>query len=244
MIKTAIKISSDGSETGALLQTYLQDRGVYDAKGPAVTCYGLSAPKTYAHTLNGRCQSDKITRMKAMQAAGVQLVPWTNDPAQAARMQFPLFARRMYGMGAKDLMPVFQPEEVPWRVAAGWNWFSSIVPIAQELRAWVWRGEVLQMFNKVMERPQNYTAMGRNFGQGFEFRPTAAFPEPERQAISATAALGLDFAAIDMIEGKDGRVYVLEANTAPGAIRSGAQATLAKLADRIEQWCRADCPGR
>ena len=176
-----------------------------------------------------------------MQAAGVSLVPWAVG-RDAYNLQLPLFARKIYGMGAKDLMPVFQREEIVWRLAAGWQWFSSIVPITRELRAWVWRGEILTMFEKQMHRPQDYKAMGRNFGQGFEFVATTSFGSVHHQhSINAVHALALDFAAIDMIEDR-GQVYVLEANTAPGAIRSGAQATLAKLADRITAWSRHDCP--
>ena len=240
MITTSTIVSSDGSETGALLIEYLKARGVYAEKGPAVVCYGLSAKRTPA--LNARCQSDKITRMQAMGRAGVQLVPWTSDIAEAARMAFPQFARRTYGMGAKDLMPVFQAEELPWRQAAGWTWFSSIVPIERELRVWTYRGEVLDTVEKRMDRPDHYRGMGRNFGQGFEFAYVPNDSRASKQAVLATAALGLDFAAIDLIHGKDGLFYVLEANTAPGVLRSGMQATLGKLADRIAEWCRKDCP--
>jgi D-alanine-D-alanine ligase-like ATP-grasp enzyme len=35
-------------------------------------------------------------------------------------------------------------------------------------------------------------------------------------SISAVNTLGLDFGAVDLIVAKDGRVYVLEVNTAPG----------------------------
>lgn len=240
MITTSVNISKDGFETGSLLQEYLQDRGVWRERGPADVGYGLDARRTPA--INARCQSDKITRMEAMAAAGVSLVPWTRDISEAAKFKFPLFARKTYGMGAKDLMPVFQPEELPWRVEAGWTWFSSIIPIERELRVWVWRGEVLDTYEKVMQRPGEYKAMGRNFGQGFEFRVVSDDSAAGLQSINAAAALGLDFCAIDLIEGKDGRIHVLEANTAPGVIRSGAQITLHKLADRIAEWCKADCP--
>lgn len=240
MISTRVKISNDGAETGALLQQYLQDRGVYNPRGPATVCYGLSTDRT--PTINAACRSDKITRMQRMQAAGVNLVPWADNLADAERLTFPLYARKSRGMGAKDLQPVFQAEELPWRIAAGSTWFSSVVPIARELRVWVWRGEVLDTYEKVMQRPAEYTAMGRNFGQGFEFRHASNPGEASFQALLATNALGLDFAAIDLIDGKDGRAWVLESNTAPGTIRSRTQATLDKLASKIEGWCRADCP--
>ena len=109
---------------------------------------------------------------------------------------------------------------------------------------WFWRDKVLQAFEKVMSRPTDYKSMGRNFGQGFEFAPVATNSRLALQAITATRALKLDFSAIDMIRGQDGHIYTLEANTAPGAIRSGAQGTLAKLADRIADWARNDCPTR
>lgn len=243
MIKTNIAISSDGSETGALLREYLDARGVYSDKGPALVCYGTNG--WGSPSLNSNCRSDKVRRMQAMDHSGVRLVPWAIGK-DAHNLSLPLFARKLYGMGAKDLMPVFQREEIDWRLAAGWQWFSTILPIEQELRLWVWRGEVLQAFEKVMDRPEQYTAMGRNFGQGFEFRPvTLESGDPARQALKAVRALGLDFGAVDMITTPSfGGAYVLEVNTAPGAIRSGAQATLAALADRITDWCRADCPVR
>ena len=246
MITTSVRVYRDGSgiDTGDLLIDYLRERGVYSSKGPAQVCYGLP-PRGSGPHLNGVELGDKPQRLRVMQAAGVSVVPWTDDLRVAAQMRFPLFARKPTGAGARDLMPVFQPEELPWRAAAGWTWFSSIVPIERELRCWVWRDEILTTFEKVMERPADYTALGRNFGQGFEFRPFPTAPPYSTQAILATASLGLDFSAIDMIVGKDGRVYVLEANTAGGCIRSRAQSTLAKLADRIAyDWCAKDCPAR
>ena len=232
MIPVSLNISSDGSETGGLLQKYLQDRGVYDKRGPAQVGYGVNCRRSQP-SLNGACQSDKISRMRRMQEAGVSLVPWAVG-RDAYNLQLPLFARKLYGMGAKDLMPVFQREEIDWRLAAGWQWFSSIVPIMREMRAWVWRGTILTMFEKQMHRPEDYKGLGRNFGQGFEFSPTSSFSQAHQQhSINAVNALGLDFAAIDFIEDPQGHVFVLEANTAPGAIRSGAQDTLARLADRI-----------
>ena len=87
MIQTAVRISSDGSETGALLQQYLQDRGVYNGRGPGMVCYGLSTDRRPA--LTAACQSDKITRMRQMASAGVNLVPWAIG-MEATQLQFPL----------------------------------------------------------------------------------------------------------------------------------------------------------
>ena len=245
MITTRVRVYRDGSgiDTGDLLIDYLRERGVYNVKGPAQVCYGLP-PRGSGPHLNGVELGDKPERLRVMQAAGVSVVPWTDDLRVAAQMQFPLFARKSTGAGAKDLQPVFQPEELPWRAAAGWTWFSSVVPIERELRCWVWRDEVLTTFEKVMQRPEAYTALGRNHGQGFEFQPVHNYGPASSNALLAVRALGLDFGAVDLIAGKDGRIYVLETNLAAGAIRSKAHATLRLLADRIQGWCVADCPER
>ncbi|CAN5950619.1 unnamed protein product [Sphagnum jensenii] len=53
---------------------------------------------------------------------------------------------------------------------------------------------------------------------GFIYARNNVFPEILRDeiAIAATTALGLDFGAVDIIEDKNEKLYVLEVNTAPG----------------------------
>lgn len=242
MISTRVKISNDGAETGALLQQYLQDRGVYNPRGPATVCYGLSTDRT--PTINAACRSDKITRMQRMQAAGVNLVPWAVG-SNAHNLRLPLYARKARGMGAKDLMPVFNSAEIDWRIHAGYDWFSSVVPILTEIRVWVWRGEPLDTYEKVMERPDEFTVMGRNHGAGFAYRHVSDIPIVTQQAIMASDAVGFDFGAVDLIIDPDNRPWVLEINSCPGVLRSKTEATLAKLADKITyDWCSKDCPAR
>lgn len=244
-MQVSLRIAAAGKETGALLKEYLEDRGVYSPSGKAVVSYGIhlcDTPKE--HILNGVCARGKIFNMDAMKAAEVRTVPWFRGTTIPEGFTFPAYARRSHGCGGEDLMPVFQPYEVPWRAAAGWDWFSSIVPFEREFRVWTFRNNVLDIYEKVMQRPTEYKFMGRNFRNGFEFKrvpiSTKAIPlyieQLAIQSLEATKCLDLDFAAIDMLLGTDGNVYVLEANTAPGVIRSGAQATLGKLADHITEW--------
>ena len=141
------------------------------------------------------------------------------------------------GHGGTDIVPVFEAKEIPWRKAAGWDWFSSYVPTATEYRVWVYRNAYLDVYEKVMRRPSDYKYIGRNFRSGFDFEPMVVAPKDAiRESIVAVRALGLDFAAVDVLHGEDGHVYILEANTAPGVIRSKAQGTLGKLADCIVKW--------
>jgi len=181
--------------------------------------------------------SNKVKRMVAMEKAGCNLVPWFRGKDIPEGFRFPCLARRMTGHGGTDIVPVFEPKEVQWRLAAGWDWFSSYVPTATEYRVWAYRGDCLDTYEKVMKRPHDYKFVcGRNYRQGFDFVKSKNYTDASEQAILAVKALRLDFAAIDILRGEDGQIYILEANTAPGVILSGAQSTLGKLVDRIVTW--------
>lgn len=248
-MKVSLKIAGVASDTGPLLKSYLEERGLCISKEAAPTiCYGV--PSNALQNLNGNCGGgDKIRRLNQMAAGGVRTVPWFAGADIPRGFKFPALARRRAGHGGEDLVPVFQPEEVPWRLAAGWEWFSSYIPVATEYRVWVFRDECLDVYEKVMRRPSDYAYIGRNFRNGFDFtrRPYVGADmlfDALDQAKRTVKALSFDFSAVDILEGQDGRIYVLEANTAPGVIRSGAQPTLGKLADRMVTWATTGCPER
>lgn len=231
-----LSISGVAEETGALLTRMLKDRKVYDPNGKNVVCYGMSARGD--RTLNQNCGINKIERLKIMAKAGVSTVPWFKGGGEVpADIKFPLLARKANGYGGTDIVPVFQKEEVAWRIKAGWDWFSSYVPVRSEFRVWIFRGNHLDTYEKAMKRPGDYKFIGRNFRNGFDFshvsHPLAA---TVTEAVYALDTLKLDFGAVDLLLGEDGKVYILEVNTAPGVIKSGAQDTLEKLADRIVAW--------
>lgn len=241
-----LKIANVAKETGALLKSYLEERGLtIDRNSPITISYGI--PSSMPQCLNGNCGGgDKIRRLNQMIAGGVRTVPWFEGTRIPNGFKFPALARNLSGHGGEDIVPVFQAEEVPWRVQAGFAWFSSYVPLKTEYRVWVFRNEHLDTYEKVMRRPQEYRYVaGRNFRQGFDFQHLVNPPtEAVSEAKKVIKALSFDFGAVDMLEGLDGKIYVLECNTAIGAIKSGAQATLAKLADHMTIWALGGCPQR
>lgn len=231
-------------ETGALLEGYLEKLGVLDnKKGQGVVCYGFPIG-TREKAINGVGTGGKISSLQLMQAAGVRTVPWFQAGDKIPKdFKFPALARQNHGFGGKDIVPVFQSKEVPWRVAAGFDWFSSYVPLDTEYRAWVFRGEVLDVYEKVMRRPQEYQHVaGRNFRQGFEFEHIDTPKDVAKEVIAALAAIDYDFGAVDCLRGEDGLIYILEVNSAPGALRSKAQPTILKFAERIAAWDKAGHP--
>lgn len=231
----SVEISDAANETGALLVEMLQERGIYRERADATVHYGTNFVRS-KHGLNQNCRADKVKRMLLMQAAGVRLVPWFKGSDIPDDIKFPLLARRVTGHGGTDIVPVFQRKEIEWRLKSGWDWFSSYVPLETEYRVWVFRGYHLDTYEKVMKRPDSYKYIGRNFRNGFDFQLTKRHEDAYGQALNAIHALGLDFGAVDMLRGEDGLIYVLEVNTAPGVIKSGAQKTLVKLVDQIESW--------
>lgn len=233
MLRTQLLIADCSRETGSLLTEYMEERGVIiTSQTTNVISYGVHK----RGALNGVCGRGKIFNMKRMEERGVRTVPWFEGDNIPRNFSFPLLARKTHGYGGKDLIPVFQPEEITWRIASGWDWFSQYIPIQQEYRCWIFRDHCLDVYKKVMNRPNEYKYIGRNFRNGFDFQLVNGEEDVVNEAIKAVSALDLDFAAIDLLRGKDGLVYVLETNTAPGAIKSGAQKTLGKLADCMVEW--------
>jgi hypothetical protein len=232
-----VTIGASSKETGALLVEMLTAEGLYDRRAAATVCYG--APSHSSPSLNSACSTDKIERLRRMERHEVSTIPWSTT---GDGLEFPLLARTAWGFGGTDIVPVFQPEELAWRRAAGYDWFSSYVPVAAEYRVWSFRGAHLGTYEKVLTRPEEYKFIGRNFRNGFEFRVVPEVFKASHLAHRACTAVGLDFAAVDMLLGKDGRLYVLELNTAPGVIRSGAQDSLHRLVGCIRTWVSAGYP--
>lgn len=242
-MKARLLIASSSEETGALLKEYLEQRGVtIDPTAKLTISYGVPSRGALGDTRPpGRPPgSGKIYNMQQMNRSGVRTVPWFQGANVPDGFQFPLLARAEHGYGGEDLAPVFQPEEVEWRVKSGWSWFSQFIPIAQEYRVWMFRDEHLGTYKKNMERPHEFKYIGRNFRNGFDFVKAEEEADVTDIARRAVQCLKLDWAAVDLIRGKDGLLYILETNTAPGAIKSGAQATLGLLADRITSWVAAE----
>lgn len=69
---------------------------------------------------------------------------------------------------------------------------------------------------KLVEPPKTWKV--RSYANGFIFQRNNVPASAVRDALAvqAVAALGLDFGAVDIIEDKYGKFYVLEVNTAPG----------------------------
>ena len=245
-----LRIADCSKQSAGYLKDLLIEKGIevkVGERGDAVVCYGyggVNGPRT----LNGKAGTfNNLEQIQALERAGLPVPAFTlGDPEDLFDMEMPLLARASLHREGKDIKPVFQSEEIPWRKAAGATFFTEFIPHTKEYRVWTFRDEVLATYTKEMRFPEKYVHIGNTFQNGFVTKFVDAEDVPARLkelAIQATKAVGLDFAGVDILHGKDGRYYVLEANSAPGA--NGPQAVgIKKLANRIKTWMDADYPAR
>lgn len=246
-----IRVAACSKQSAGYLRDLLTEQGVAVVPredADAVVCYGyggVNGPRT----LNGKAGTfDNLEQIKMLDDAEVPIPPYyiPGEGARMDRMKFPLFARASLHREGKDIKPVFQAEEIPWRKAAGATFFTEFIPHTKEYRLWTFRNEVLATYVKVMRFPEKYVHFGNTHQNGFVtvFVDQEDVPKKLKDlAIQATKAVGLDFAGVDILHGKDGRYYVLEANSAPGA--NGPNAVgIKKLANRIKAWQVAGYPAR
>jgi RimK family alpha-L-glutamate ligase len=80
----------------------------------------------------------------------------------------------------------------------------------RDLRAFVVGGRVLAAIERVG------SGWRANLARGARARATQLSAEQERVCLEAAAALGVDYAGVDLLRAADGRDYVLELNGIPG----------------------------
>jgi glutathione synthase/RimK-type ligase-like ATP-grasp enzyme len=117
------------------------------------------------------------------------------------------------------------------------EFYSLYVPHERELRVWVFQGKALAVYQKHYLKPglDNY----KNMEYRSELREDLlAVKRLTKSAVLAVETLHMDFGAVDVLEGTDGRYYVLEVNSMPD-ISSMIRVSGIRLADSISKWAEA-----
>jgi glutathione synthase/RimK-type ligase-like ATP-grasp enzyme len=227
----------NSSKTGKLLKEALEVRGGYGktASEPLIRWGSRKAMDT--PTLLNQPEaidlaSDKLLALRTMQDSGVNVPEFTTEPQDGTEVWL---GRKRRGYGGTGVLPCSHKSHMQDALRHGdADFFTKYVPNKREYRVHVFRGEVIRVQGKYLDRPEDHTNRYiQNHGQGFGFRTPKLALRPDRteQAINAVAALGLDFGAVDLLVGEDGLTYVLEVNTAPKC----SPLTLERYVEKIKE---------
>ena len=199
-------------------------------------------------SLNGNVnQFDKHAAFERFNSAGVQC-PLTVSMSDAMRLgglnpPLPWLARKVSHVKGKDIKVCINWRQVEDVIhSRKHDFFSVFIPTETEFRVWVFQDKAFAIQEKVYKGPGEYAVFLRNNRFGFKFEKRDNLRGNNEllntHSIAAVKALGLDFGAVDVLLGKDGRYYVLEVNTMP-AIDSVKRSSGVRLAKHISKWAEA-----
>ena len=234
--------------TGRLLGQLLQERGVQLTtdiqRADAGVSYGVHVGNPTIPFLNARAGAlNKYSQFEVM-AAAVVLVPTYGRGFDS--VSFPKLGRADSHRGGTDIKMYLQRSDL--RTKGPSDFYVEWIPSETEYRHWMYRGRHLGTYEKVQVRRTRNHSIGRNYDTGYAFELVHSNRLPNLagsidQARLAVESLGLDFGAVDVLAGENGRPYVLEVNTGPG-VADGRRQVIQALADKIHRWITLGYPKR
>ena len=171
---------------------------------------GLPTPRTFAKV--DRAEAEAIA--SRVLAEGRKLV------------QKPLFGAQGKGLRLiSSLADLASPEEVN-----GVYYLQEFIPPAQahhqDWRLFVCRGRVIAAMIR------HGSSWITNIKQGARAKAAIATQELVELALRATSCVGADYAGVDIIQGRDGRLFVLEVNSMP-AWNGLQRVSRVRISDRL-----------
>jgi glutathione synthase/RimK-type ligase-like ATP-grasp enzyme len=181
--------------------------------------------------------SDKLLALNAMKDAGINVPEFSTDINDAKRWIGEgkiVFCRTL--LRANSGRGIVIAKEVAELIRA--PLYVKYIRKEKEYRLHVFNGRVIDQVEKRrragFQEANNYNRYVRSYEQGWIMAREGCYitDETKSQAIKAVQALGLDFAAVDIVMTREGKPMVLEANTAPGIQGT----TLENYRKAVIQW--------
>jgi len=216
-------VGPEGWESTARLQ-----EAVKDLPGEKVLYYGT------------KDRVDGLEQLRRFQGAGLGVPVFTESVLDATELEMngvSMWGRRRVHSHGVDIQGFgTRPSGLPRRRWALSEFWVQAIPARREFRQHVFNGRCIRVGEKVQTRPQVRKLPVRSRGNGWtlQYPPNPPAPPGIRDvAKQALAAVGYLFGAVDILEGQDGRLYVLEVNSAP-SLRDNQ--TLAVYVKEIKRW--------
>jgi len=180
----------------------------------------LNKPSVVANSI------DKVKALNILNEADCSPIPFTNSTSIAQGWSdagHTVFCRvNTIGLGGKGIVVTEAGQEV-----TSCSLYTKGIECKREYRVAVVDGKVIDVMAKAAMNKENPKYVEphpyiQNHRNGYVFvRNSVKIPEKvmtslHELAIKSVAALGLDFASMDILRGTDNNLYILEANTAPG----------------------------
>lgn len=167
--------------------------------------------------------SNKLTTLRILENSGIKTPQFETNPFyEQSMVRFwdkVIVRHKLTGHSGDGIEIVNRDEPLPNAPL-----YTEYIPAISEYRVHVFDGNIIDITKKVrtndeeFEDPTEEEMMIKSHNNGWDFaRGGIRFsPRLGRIAIDSVKALGLDFGAVDIIKGEDGKLYVLEVNTACG----------------------------
>lgn len=160
--------------------------------------------------------ADKLKTFKAL--VDIQTVPWTTEQSvveEWSEQGATIVGRQtLTGHSGDGIIIIDKGEPIqPAKL------YTKYIFKEKEYRVHVVGVKVIDTQRKIRDPGREPTSWKvRSHANGFIFARNGIDPDNDRNslAVAAIQSLGLDFGAVDIIQDKHGKYYVLEVNTAPG----------------------------
>lgn len=179
-----------------------------------------------ARTINGiqaiKQAANKSYTFNTLAGEDVSTVPWTQNKAVAQEWRdagHTVVARKVLTGHSGDGIIIVGKEDDEVKELPDVPLYTQYIFKTKEFRVHATRSTVIDTQQKVRDpavEPKTWKV--RSHANGFIFQRNNIEQNVHRDAlaIQAIIALGLDFGAVDIIQDKKGKFYVLEVNTGPG----------------------------
>lgn len=184
--------------------------------------------------------SNKLATFKLLSAAGVSVPDWTVDPDEVRiwlAEGYAAVARYKLNGHSGEGIEIIEGHQAWEDHAEDAPLYTRYIKKKEEYRIHIFQGEaffVQRKARKLDVPAENVNWKVRNLAGGFIFANVGVEVDDvaRHEACAAVAALSLDFGAVDVILGTDGKYYVLEVNTACGLEGT----TLEKYVEKFQQF--------